>query len=309
MLKTLKRAASAPETGMLLVVLIWGANFSIVKASLSEIPPLAFTALRFAAATVLLLAVLVAREGVASLRHAGGIKLIGLGLVGNTLYQLLFIVGLSITTAANSALLIAATPVLVALLGRFFGTERVTRRVALGIATAFVGIILVMSARGLALSLQTASGDLLVFAGALCWALYTLGVRTLGKGISPLGITALTMLTGTPGLVLAGLPQMAATDWGKVSALGWGGLAYAAVLALVVAYAIWNASVRAVGSSRTAVYTCLTPLVAAAVAWPMLGERPAPLQVVGAALIVTGVLVTRAPDGRQDVKPAIHVSA
>lgn len=293
------RGFTATDAGMLLVVVIWGANFAIVKASLAQIPPLAFTALRFASASVLLFAVVLVREGSLAAPRGSVWKLVGLGLVGNTIYQLLFITGLARTTAANSALLIATTPVLVALVGGLLGVERVSRRVATGIALAFLGITLVVAARGAALSMVTLRGDLLVFASAFCWALYTLGVRALGAKISPLRVTALTMLTGTPGLVVAGAPQLLRLDWRSVSAAGWLGLAYTSALSLVLAYAIWNTSVRAVGSSRTAIYACATPLVASAVAWALLGERAVPLQAVGAVAIVAGVLLTRVRAGER----------
>jgi drug/metabolite transporter (DMT)-like permease len=306
------RGLSATDLGMLLVVVIWGANFAIVKASLVQIPPLAFTALRFGVATVLLLPLTYAREGAVAPPRGSFWKLVGLGLVGNTFYQLLFIVGLSHTTAANSALLIATTPVLVALLGGLLGVERVTRHVALGIALAFVGLTLVIAARGVTLSLLTLRGDLLVFASAFCWALYTLGVRALGANVSPLRITTLTMLTGTPGLLLAGAPQLMSMDWRAVGTSGWAGLAFSSVLSIVVGYAIWNASVRAVGSSRTAIYACATPLVAALVSWLLLGERFVALQAAGAALIVGGVLLARRR--KKEAAPApieseVHVSA
>lgn len=278
---------------MLLVVLIWGANFAVVKASLTEFPPLAFTALRFTAAALLLTLIASAREGSLAPPRGSRWKLAGLGLVGNTLYQLLFIVGLDLTTAANTALLISTTPVLVALLGALLRIERVTPHVGAGIALAFAGIVFVLAARGVALSLDTLGGDLLVLSASLLWALYTLGVRALGGGISALRITALTMLVGTPGLLLVGAPQLVRGEWLAASWRAWAGLAYAAVFALVVAYAIWNASVRAVGSSRTAVYSCLIPVVAALVAWPVLGERPTPAQGLGAALIIAGILLTR----------------
>jgi drug/metabolite transporter (DMT)-like permease len=61
----------------------------------------------------------------------------------------------------------------------------------------------------------------------------------------------------------------------------------------VVAYLLWNRSVKAVGGTRTAIYMCLTPLVAAAGAWLLLAEQPHPLHGVGAVLIVAGVLLTR----------------
>ncbi|MGH9900612.1 MAG: DMT family transporter, partial [Pyrinomonadaceae bacterium] len=251
-----------------------------------------------------------------SMPACGARKLIWLGVVGNTLYQLLFATGLSITTAANSALFVAATPVVVALLGALSGVERPTRNVVAGVALAFIGITLVLAARGVALSSETLSGDLLVLVAAVCWSVYTLGVRSLGGPISSLRVTALTMLTGTPGLVLAGAPQLLRTEWGGVSAAAWGGLAYATLFALVVAYVLWNVSVRRVGSNRTAVYSCVTPLVAAAVAWPVLGEWPVPLQGVGAALIVAGVLLTgRRSESKKDeedvtaVDEEIHATA
>ncbi len=127
----------------------------------------------------------------------------------------------------------------------------------------------------------------------LCWSVYTLGLRTLGDGFSSLHLTALTMLTGTPGLVLVGWPELLRIDWKDVSLVVWGALAYSSVFALVIAYLLWNNSVRAVGGSRTAVYTCITPIIAALIAWPLLGEQPTLLQAGGAALIIIGVLLAR----------------
>lgn len=304
------RALTATDAWMLFVVLVWGANFSVVKVALAEFTPLAFTALRFAAASLLLAAVVYAREGSLAPPPGTLLRLVGLGLVGNFVYQLLFIVGLSRTTAANSALLVATTPVLVALLGGLLGVERVTRHVAGGVGLAFAGIVLVLAARGLALSLGTLGGDLMVLGASACWAVYTLGVRSLAERLSPLRLTALTMIAGTPGLVAVGLPELLGGGWPRPSAAAWGGFAYATLFALVAAYLIWNASVRAVGGSRTAVYSTLIPLVAVLVAWPLLGERPAPLQAVGAALIVAGLLLTRRrPRAAPADEAAIHVSS
>ena len=64
-------------------------------------------------------------------------------------------------------------------------------------------------------------------------------------------------------------------DWSAVGWEGWAALAYATVLSLVVAYVIWNRSVQAVGPSRTAIYMCLTPLVAViAAAWCCWASAP-----------------------------------
>jgi len=84
-------------------------------------------------------------------------------------------------------------------------------------------------------------------------------------------------------------------NWNAVSASGWGGLAYATLLSLVVAYLLWNRGVRQLGPSRAAIFTTLTPLVATLTAIAVLGERPGWLHLAGGALIISGVLVSRRP--------------
>ncbi len=280
---------------MLLVVLIWGANFSIVKAALTEIPPLAFASLRFASASGLLLAVTFWREGRRALPpdRATWWKLFWIGFVGNTVYQALFTYSLTMTTAANGSLIIATTPAWVALAAALLGIERVRGMMAAGIALAIGGVALVVAERGLSLGGNGLLGDLLMLGAALCWMIYTLGVRTLGQGLSPLAITAWTMVTGVPGMVLVSISDWGRVPWASVSANAWLGLLYATLLALVLAYVLWNNSVRVAGSARTAIYGCAIPLVATLIAWPLLGEQPTWVQGVGGLLIVTGVLLTR----------------
>lgn len=284
---------STTDLGMLLIVLIWGCNFAVIKLALLEIPPLAFIALRFVLATAMFMALLYQQEGDIAFPPGQRWRIIIVGVVGNMFYQVLFMYGLTRTTAANSALLLALLPVAVGIFSVGLGIERVSRRLAWGIALAFGGVALVMVARGAALSLSTLWGDVVTLAAMICWAIYTVGVRPLLRHGSSLRITALTMLTGMPGLLLLGLPELARLDWARVSAGAWLGFVYATVLALFVAYLVWNSSVRRVGGTRTTLYMCLTPLIAAITAWLVLGEELYPLQGVGAVLIIGGILLTR----------------
>lgn len=278
---------------MTLVVLIWGCNFAVVKTALAQIAPLPFTAIRFVIATSLLALLLRWREGGCAFPREGFWKLFWLGIVGNTAYQALFASGLAYTTAANASLILTATPAATALIGGLIGVERITRHVVVGIALAMGGVAVVMVTRGATLSSQTLVGDLLVFASVFCWTAYVLGMRRLGNGISSLRATTLTMIAGTPGLVLLGLPGMLRTDWSRVSGVTAFGLIYSAALALVVCYLLYNRNVRLIGGVRTTIYGCAIPMIAAVVAWPMLGERPTATQGVGAILIIAGVLASR----------------
>jgi drug/metabolite transporter (DMT)-like permease len=278
---------------MLLVCLIWGFNFSITKSAFDQIPPLPFTAIRFAISSLLLWVVLRVVEGPAKLPPGAMRRLILLGLVGNTLYQLFFMLGLSRTTASNSALILSTVPTVVAVFAGALGFERITTRMRWGIALGMLGVGLVIATRGVAFDRGTLSGDLLSVLAVLCWAGYTVGLRRVPQGVSPLRVTTITTIAGTPGLVLVGLPGVSRLEWGAVSVTAWLAVAYASVLSLVVAYLLWNRSVKAIGGTRTAIYMCLTPVVAVLGAWLLLGERPHPLQGIGACFIITGVLLTR----------------
>jgi len=278
---------------MLVVCLIWGLNFSISKGAFVRFPPLAFTAVRFAVASVLLVPLVRRMEGDSPLPAGALRRLIVLGVVGNTFYQLGFMSGLARTSASNSALILASMPSLVALLAAGLGFEPARARVIGGVLVATTGVVLVVLARGVGFGEGELAGDLLTLGAVFCWAAYTLGLRTIPQGITPLRVTMVTTVAGAPGLILAGLPEMVRMDWGEVGLAGWAALAYATLFSLVLAYLIWNRSVQLVGPSRTVIYMCLTPLIAVAGAAVMLGERPRPLQAVGAVLILAGVLLVR----------------
>jgi drug/metabolite transporter (DMT)-like permease len=278
---------------MLLVCLIWGVNFSVTKLAIAQMPALPFTAIRFTLASLLLWLALRLTEGPVRLPADAMRRLVVLGVVGNTCYQLAFILGLAHTTATNSALIIATVPTLVAVIAWGRGLERVTSRMWWGIGLGTLGVALVIAASGIEFSTATLHGDLLTVLAVMCWAGYTVELRKLPAGISPLRVTTMTSIAGTPGLLLAGLPGLVGLEWTRIPGPVWAALAYATLLSLVVAYILWNRSVQVVGGTRTAIYMCVTPLVAAVAAWAMLGEHVRPSQAAGAILIIAGVLLTR----------------
>jgi drug/metabolite transporter (DMT)-like permease len=283
----------SPFVGLLLVVLFWGGNFTASKIALAEIPPLPFTAIRFAVGSAMLGLVILKREGRLHPPRGNFLRLLGLGLVGNTIYQVFFIHGLALTSATNSALILASMPTVVTVGAGLLGMEQVTRRGVLGLAVASAGVLLVVVARGGSLG-GAHLGDVLMLGSVVCWAIYTLGLRRMGGiGLSPLELTAWCMILGTPGLVLLGVPGLVALPWADISAAAWLALAYATLLSLVAAYVLWSLAVQALGPSRTALVSLLTPFVATTIATLMLGERPGPVHVAGGALIITGVLLAR----------------
>jgi len=279
------------------MALIWGVNFIVVKIGTQLMHPLAFNSGRVAIAAVSLIVVAFAmREPWPTRRDT--LTLLGLGVLGNGLYQWFFIEGIARTRAGDAALVLAAAPALMAIIGRILGVEQVTRRKVLGIAASLLGMALVVFGRGTAdpastSGVATLAGNLLVLAACFCWALYTVLLKPYTERVSGVSLSALTMVGGAIPLVAVSMRHVAATPWMSLPASGWGALPYSGLLALVVAYLFWYRGVRVLGPTRSAMYSNLQPVVALVVAWIALGEQPTVIQVLGAVAIMTGLLLTR----------------
>ncbi len=282
----------SPHLGMSLVVLLWGVNFAATKVALPSIPPLAFAAIRFTVGSAVMAWLLARRQGLERPPRGMGWPVVWLGLLGNTAYQLCFMLGLERTSATNTSLLLAAMPTVVTVSAGLLGLEPLTARRLLALALATGGVVAVVAARGWGPG-GDPLGDLLILAGVLCWAAFTLGLRQVGHRMSALGFTAWTTFTGAPGLLLAGMPDLLGTRWGDVPMAAWIGLAYSTTLSFAAAYILYSEAVRHLGAGRAVLYTCATPLVASVTAMLVLGERPTLWHGLGALLIVAGVVLGR----------------
>ncbi len=282
---------------LLLTILFWGINFTVVKFALVEMPPLIFNGLRFFFASCLM--VILARFTGHSLkfqrRHL--LYLIGLGLLGNTMYQLLFIFGIANTTADNSALILATVPVWVALFGTLIGMERVSGQGWLGVCISLAGIILIILGGDRHMNLQfggaSLRGDILILLGTLCWSLYTLAVRPMMRHYSSTSLTTFSTLIGSIPLVLISIPAMTHFSWHGVPTNAWIALIFSASFGIALAYFFWNYGISKLGSARTSLYSNLTPPVALLVAWLWLGETLTAQQWWGALLALAGVMLAR----------------
>jgi len=278
---------------LLCMALIWGVNYAVVKFGAAQIDPLVFNSVRVVLASVVLVAIVMA-SAQSWPRGRTLVALLGLGVLGNGLYQYLFIEGIARTRAGDAALILAAAPALMAIIGRLRGTEHTGATGVAGITLSLAGIGLVVfgdSAGGArAVSLN---GDLLLLLACLCWSVYTVFLRPYTERVDGVTLSAVTMVGGAVPLVLVSIPALRLTQWSDIAFGGWAALAYSGLLALVVAYLFWYRGVRTLGPTRSAMYANLQPIIALGVAWATLHETPHLLQLVGAACIMGGLLLTR----------------
>ena len=280
---------------LLLMIVIWGSNFSIVKVALRDFPEVPFNAMRLVVATVVFLTVILATPARARLRtltRRDWVELAFLGFIGTFLYQFCFVSSVKRTSVANGSLIIGISPIVIALMSAVVGHERIRPVRWLGIAVAMSGLDLVVG-RGVDVTGQTWRGDLLMMAGVICWAIYSVASQPILKRQSPLLVIALTFSLGATLYVLAMTPILIAVEWRAISGFSWLMMLTSALLALNLSYWIWYTGLKRLGGSRTSVYSYLTPVVAMIVAAIWLAEPISVNQIAGAGAIFAGLLITR----------------
>jgi drug/metabolite transporter (DMT)-like permease len=286
---------------LILMSIVWGINFSFVKGALVDFSPLSFNALRFGASSLILLSLLWLRERSFRIKRRDVMMFVLLGLIGNTAYQLFFIHGIVLTTATNSSLIIATTPIFIVLFSAALRVEKVTSRIVQGVILSFAGIAMIILGSGKPLSFTDQSwiGDLLTIANPICWGAYTVLSKPLLKDYSPLKLTAITMAIGAAPLLLVSAPALSTENWAAISTSSWLSLSFSAVFAISIGYVVWYTGVNRIGTSRTALYENLVTVFAVASAWVLLSESMTVIQIVGAALVFVSLYVAR----RNNKKP------
>jgi drug/metabolite transporter (DMT)-like permease len=276
------------------MALIWGVNYSVVKYGTTLVQPLAYNGFRVTLAAVVLLAIVFALRLPSPDRRTIG-ALLGLGVLGNGVYQYAFIEGIARTRASDAALVVAASPAFIAIIGAMRGVERVSRRGVLGILLSVSGIgLVVLGSTGGGSGEASLAGDLMVLAGSLAWAIYSVLLKPYTERVGGLVLSAYTMLGGAVSLLLVAIPSIATTPWASLPPMGWGAILYSGIFALVIAYFFWYRGIRVIGPTRSAMFSNMQPIIAVLFAWVVLGETPTMWQDFGAACIMGGLLLTRA---------------
>ena len=281
---------------LLLMILIWGTNFSVVKVALRDFPEIPFNATRLAVATaVFLVAIRWTRDEARprpAVTRTDWIELFFLGLVGTFLYQLCFVAGVRRTSVGNGSLIVGISPIVIAVMSAMAGHERISLLRWVGVFMALLGLYFVVG-QGVEFSPQTLRGDLLMLGGVFCWATYSVGSQSILRRHSALVVIGFTFSFGAGMYVLMMVPTLMDVNWGAVSGFSWFLMVASALFALNLSYWIWYTGLKRLGGSRTSVYSYLTPIVAMIVAAIWLGEPISGNQIAGAAAIFAGLLITR----------------
>ena len=219
--------------------------------------------------------------------------------LGNFLFSLCMLFGVSLTSAVSAGVIMAAIPAAVALLSWAFLRERITGRTWTAIACAALGIVLLAFARpqhgGAGGSRLAWLGDLLVLGAVVCEASYAVIGKALTGALGPKRITALINLWGFALVTPFGLYTALRFDFGSVHAGSWLLLVFYALAASVWTVWLWMTGLKVVPAAQAGVFTAMLPVSAALVGVLVLGEQLGALQMLAFGSALAGVVLATAP--------------
>jgi drug/metabolite transporter (DMT)-like permease len=279
----------------LIVVVVWGANFSVQKALFELLPPGAFLFARYLlmplCAALLLLHANHWRW--LKLPRRDALQLAWLGILAHTLHVSMVTFGIHWSTAFSSALIMACAPVFTLLILHLSGHERLTRGQVAGVALACTGVLVFLSDKLLGRQWAATGGDLMMLFSGSLFSYYTVMTKPLIQRHGGVAVMAYATLAGSPLLVLLGLPVAWNAPWGAMGAWHWFLLLWAALVSAFLGWLVWGWVNERRGVGRTAPLQYLMPLVAGVVAWLATGERFTAVKIGGAVVTLAGVALAQ----------------
>lgn len=272
------------------IVVVWGCTFVQTKVLMnSGLRPDEIFFLRFVVAYLIMIPFAGKRLFMESLKDE--LTALSLGVTGGSLYFLTENYALAYGYCSNVALIVCLTPLVTAVIvGWFFPAERIGKKGMLGSAIALAGMALVVFNGNFILQLSPL-GDILALSACLCWALYSLAIKRLqgryGNMLITRKVFGYGLLTILPLLCAEGLNTDVLLHGGVVV---WGNLLFLACVASMFCFLGWNWCLERLGTVRATNLLYLNPIVAITSSTIVLGERVTWLAMLGAVLILFGLL-------------------
>lgn len=286
---------------LLFVMVVWGASFVAARMVLSpegegeaSLSPTMLATIRFLIASAIFLPILYRQHTRVRPVARGDIPLfLLLGQLGISVYFWLQYTGVQLTNAGiSSVLVVGLIPLATMVTSGVMLKEPLAGERAAALGLGAVGLVVVVSQRGLSLAVESGFllGSLCLVANAFCFALYSTLIRGLKDRYPALTITGGMMVAGTVGLLLLAL---ATEDWGGLVALSsaqWGAIAYLAVVCSVLAYFFYNYALARMDAGQAAAWVYLEVPVAVVLGAVMLGETVAIQTVLGGLIILASLM-------------------
>ncbi len=278
-----------------LTAFFWGGTFIAGRLLADSLAPANSSFLRFAIASITLLAVVSLTEKKLPVPHIQQfIVLVFLGFTGVFCYNIFFFTGLKYITAGRASLIIAFTPLTITLLATLFTSERLNAKQFGGILLSLAGAILVVSNGQPHLFLQGGfgPGEKALLGCVLSWSLYSIAGRTILKTLSPLIAVCYSSIIGTLLLAIPAYRENLSGALFTISSTDWMSLGYLGVCGTAIGFSLYYKGINKIGTTRSGIFINMVPVFALFLSWILLHETVHLMVLIGGFLILMGVTIT-----------------
>jgi drug/metabolite transporter (DMT)-like permease len=283
------------HAALLLVALLFGANYVVAKVALREVSPLDLVVIRtWGTAAMLFAAVGLRRRPVPEpkVRRSDFGQLLLYSLLGASINQICFLEGLARSTATNASIILVTTPVLTLGFAVALRRERASPTGVVGIAIGLTGALLLIVPRGgVDVTSRAAVGNLLLLLSGSSYALYLVLTRPILARHDPLKVVSWVFLFAALTVLPVGIGGLRDLIVSGISGVGWVSIVYVVIGGTALPYLLNNWALVRVKSSIVAVYILLQPIIAGSLGRIFLREQLGPHAAIAALLVVTGVVL------------------
>ena len=275
---------------LLIVSLIYGANYSILKVLIPEyMPAFGFIFYRILAASILFWLLSSGNKEKVNWKKDGG-RLVLCALFGVATNQLLFFKGVSITSAINGSIIMTLTPVFVFILSAILLNEKITKTKIVGLIVAFVGALsIIYQPETVDITVGNWVGDVLVLLNALSYGTYLVLVKPLMGKYSPLTVTRWVFSIGFILATPVSIQEALTVDWSTFEPEAWWSGIYVILGVTVIAYLVNAWSMKRVNPTLVGIYIYLQPVFASLIAVTFFQEDLTMLHILSALLVFSGI--------------------
>jgi drug/metabolite transporter (DMT)-like permease len=274
---------------LILMAFIFGANYAVMRWSMTTFDPAQFLLIRFALSAPILLIILKITEGTIGIARRDLALTALIGILSVICSEYTNILSIKYTTLANSSLLTVATwPILVSLLAPLFTKERLTLRIVVcgGISIIGVYLIIVGNGVGISFSHEHLRGDLFALCSSFFGALSSVLFMRLMSKYSALRALTWIIIFGTISLLPLTLGAWDDVNWGRLGSAAWGTIGYNVVIVTILASSIWNMCMRKIGVTKANYFRYFIPVASVIAGFIFFNEQITISQMAGGLIIM-----------------------
>ncbi|MFF5995664.1 DMT family transporter [Lysinibacillus sp. KU-BSD001] len=285
---------------ILVAMCIVGSSVVVGKLIVQDIPIFIACVLRFLIASIILVPLLILKEGIPSLTKKEFLVLFGQAISGVFLFNIFMLYGLKYTSAIEAGVITSTIPAVIGILSLFLLNEKLTKKKSVGIFCAMLGVLSMNVLSSSSEQMSSLGGNLLILGAVLGEALFIIFGKLSSNRVSPLTISTMVSIFGFILFLPFAIYEAKEFNFLDISLGNWGNILYFGIVVTVIAFLLMYDGLKTVSASSTGVLTSVLPVSSLILSFLILKEKLMYIHFVGMLLVIVAIfLISMEPSNQE----------